>query len=378
MKILIDALSARLGGGQTYLYNLLRFLPRENTPEIYLLAPDSLNVPHEGASVKRISFARPVAANPILRVTWERVWLPRLLHDLKIDVLFCPGGVVSVWPSGSCRAVTMFRNMIPFDLTQRRKYPLGYMRVRNWLLQREMLRSMLRADLVIFVSRFAKQVVERHARQPLRRSVVIPHGISPEFRIADDAFLPRLPWLPSEGYLLYVSTLDHYKGQVEVIQAYAMLRTLRKTSEKLVLVGSEYPDYARKVRAEVERLDLKDAVVFAGLIPHEDLPAVYYHALASIFASQSENCPNILLEAMAVGRPVFASNRPPMPEFGGDSVVYFDPKQPEDLANKLISVIDDADRMRQLSRQARERSALYDWETSARRTWKAIEGLALS
>jgi glycosyltransferase involved in cell wall biosynthesis len=378
MRILINALSARLGGGQTYLYNLLRFLPRENTPEIYLLTPDSLSVPNGQASVRRISFPHAIVTNPVLRAIWERLRLPRLLRDLKIDVLFCPGGVVNARLPGDCRAVTMFRNMIPFDLTQRRKYPLGYMRVRNWLLQRAMLRSMLQADLVIFVSRFAKQVVEQHARQPLRQSVVIPHGISPQFRVADDAHLPRLPWLPREGYLLYVSTLDYYKAQVEVIQAYAMLRKLRKTPEKLVLIGAENPDYGRKVRAEVERLDVKDAVVFPGLIPYQDLPAVYHHASVSIFASECENCPNILLEAMAAGRPVFASSRPPMPEFGGDSVVYFDPAQPEDLAEKLVGVIDDADRMRQLSKQARKRSGLYDWPITARRTWKAIENLSIN
>ena len=39
-----------------------------------------------------------------------------------------------------------------------------------------------------------------------------------------------------------------------------------------------------------------------GAIPHDTLPAVYHHALISIFASESENCPNILLESLAASR----------------------------------------------------------------------------
>ena len=52
------------------------------------------------------------------------------------------------------KTVTMFRNMMPFDRQQRQKYPFGWMRMRNWILERTMLRSMLSADLVIFIDIF--------------------------------------------------------------------------------------------------------------------------------------------------------------------------------------------------------------------------------
>jgi glycosyltransferase involved in cell wall biosynthesis len=65
-----------------------------------------------------------------------------------------------------------------------------------------------------------------------------------------------------------------------------------------------------------------------------------------------------------------------MPEFGGDGAIYFDPSSPDELAVKLVSVIDDPDRLREMSYRARERSLLYDWEQTARTTWDLIQKCA--
>lgn len=374
LRILINAFSARQGGGQTYLVNLLRHRPAGSDIEIFLLAPPSLKLPDGIQGITRLQTDFPVE-NPFLRALWERFWLPGLLRRLKVDVFFCPGGTVGAKAPAGCKTVTMSRNMLPFDLKQRRKYPLGYDRFRNWALSKTLLRSMLKADLVIFISNYAEAVIKNLARGALKRTVVIYHGINPHFRIEPGKKLPRPSWVPQDGYLLYVSTLDVYKAQIEVIQAYAALKTKRQTREKLLLVGFENAWYGKRVRTEVARLGLERDVIVVGSIPYDELPAVYQHATINIYASETENCPNILLEALAAGQPVVSSNRQPMPEFGGDAAVYFDPSVPLELADAILEVIDDPDRQAQLSLRAYERSRLYDWEKSARLTWDAIEQL---
>lgn len=370
-RIFINALSARQGGGQTYLINLLNYLPTNlGRLEISIAAPRALALPKQHQNVKRIPIFR-LAENPFFRIFWEKLLLPSLLRRMKIDILFCPGGVVSTRPPSSCKTVTMFRNMIPFDLVQRGKYRYGYMRVRNWLLQKILLKSMMNADLVIFISEYAKGVIEKYARLSLKQSVIIPHGINPIFRQSGGLSI-RLPWAIDGEYFLYVSILDVYKAQVEVIQAYAMLKRQRPTNEKLVLAGPENPDYGRKVRSEIKRLKLEDDVLLVGPIPYSELPAVYQKAKLNIFASECENCPNILLEALSAGRPLFSSNVPPMPEFGGNAPIYFDPQRPEELAGKIAKVIDNQKEIEDLSFRARKRSDQYQWSETAMRTWEAI------
>lgn len=376
MRVLINAFSAKQGGGQTYLRYLLQFLPPTGAVEVFLLAPESLRIPVEHPNIKRPEVRWPVG-NPYLRAVWEKAALSKLARDLKADILFCPGGVVGVRPPAGCKVVTMFRNMIPFDLAQRRKYPIGKDRLRNWILYRVMLKSMLEADLVIFISEYAKKVIEAAAGRPLNNGRVIYHGINPQFRTAPDSQLPRPAWLPDEGYLLYVSNIDVFKAQIEVVNAYAMLKARRPVREKLILVGPENNSaYGDRLRAEIRRLNIGNDVVVKGVIPHEEMPAVYQHAAINIFASESENCPNILLESLAAGRPVVSSSYAPMPEFGADAVIYFDPAAPSDLAEKLTAIIDDPALAGQLSMKARERSMLYDWAATARLTWTAIENVA--
>jgi glycosyltransferase involved in cell wall biosynthesis len=317
--------------------------------------------------------------NPVIRWLWEKFRLPGILKKLEADILFCPGGLINTVPPDKCETITMFRNMVPFDLEQRRRYPIGYMRMRNWILEKSMLRSMLHANLVIFVSEFAKGVIDRRANGKLSKSVVIPHGIGADFRMRPDGAEPERPeWLPEEEYFLYVSSFDFYKAQIEVVQGYALLRELGHTRQKLVLVGAENTAYGRLLRKEIGRLGLKGSVVLVGYVPRSELPGAYQHALVNIFASECENCPNILLEAMAAGKPVVVSDRQPMPEFGGDAVVYFNPSSPRDFAESVAQLIDDPVARAQLSYRARERARLYQWGPSVRETWRSLENLASS
>jgi glycosyltransferase involved in cell wall biosynthesis len=371
MRILLNALSARQGGGQTYVGNLLTFLPERHSSEIFVLAPDSLLLPTGRNNIRRIPVSWPVE-NPFVRAVWERLYLPRLARQVNADVLFYPGGTIASMSHG-CKSVTTFQNMIPFDLDVRRQYPLGYTRFRNWILHRVMRNSMVRADLVIFISEYARDLISEQIPNLSGKSVVIPHGVDSRFRAIQNS---RPAWVPSGDYILYVSALDYYKAQIEVVRAYALLRQKRPTTEKLILAGPERPGYGRIVREEIERLNLEDDVLLAGAIPQAELPFLYQHARINVFASECENCPYILLEALSAGCPSLVSNRPPMPEFAGDAVVYFDPSAPEDLADQLASLLDDEARLRDLAGRAKIRSLRYDSTTAMSSTWSAIHALA--
>ena len=374
MKIFINALSARQGGGQTYLRHLLEKFP-ENKNKIFIIAPHTLELPTNRSNIEQIKIPNLIITNPFIRMAWESIILPKLLKFLKINILFCPGGSVSGRVPLNCKIVTTFQNMMPFDHIQRRKYPFGYMRLRNWLLERKLLSSMLESELVIFISDYAKSVILERSHGKIKKSVVIPHGVNPDFRKNENKILPPPAWLPTEGYLLYVSILDVYKAQLGVIQAYSELKSRKNNLPKLVLVGPEYAPYGKKVREMLVALHLTNDVILKSAVSNHDLPAVYQNATINIFASETENCPFILLEALASGTPLLVSNYPPMPEFAGDAVIYFNPSNPSDLARKLEDLLDDAPLMTVLSKRALVKSLDYNWEEAAQKTWQAIENL---
>ena len=370
--MLIDALSARQGGGQTYLLNLLTRLPEGEPSRIFLLAPEEVGRHVASERVQLLTPRWPVK-NPVMRSIWERYLLPRYAKRLGASLLFFPGGVVASSAPAGTQRVTMFRNVIPFDLEQRRRYSLGYQRLRNWVLERVMLESMLAADLVIFLSDYGRSLIEKRAGHPIPSAQVIPHGVSPLFRAGVDA--PRPDWLPPHPYLLYVSSFEPYKAQVEVVQAFARVLQEWKEPLSLVLVGPTNTAYAGLVREKISELGLQDSVMISGNRPYSELPAIHHHSLIGIFASEAENCPNVLLEAMAGGKPILCSSRPPMPEFGADAVWYFDPANVEELSTRLLRLLREPQTREQLGARAAERSRRFDWDQTARATWSALDRL---
>ena len=371
MRVLVNGFSARLGGGQTYLLNLLRRVPQHAGWKIFLLCPDGLDLTGLPENVERVKSGLKLD-NPFRRAIWERFNLGKLAGRLEADLLFSPGGLL---PPGSLptglKTVVTFQNMLPFDMAQRKRYPLGYRRLRDWLLERGLSSAMRKADLVIFISRFAQEFIQAKLGYLAGRSVVIPHGIDPRFfpRVDNPVRLPA--GVPAE-YFLYVSFIDRYKSQIEVVRAFAQVRQLSKTQATLLLVGAENPPYGEALRREIDSLKLGEAVKVMGNLPHHDLPALYQHARINLFASCTENCPNILLEMMASGRPALVSDHGPMPEFGGQTVSYFDPENVEQLVERWMGLLSDPERGSRLAADALARVSIMEWEKAASTTWGAM------
>jgi len=334
-----------------------------------------LKLSSKSFNIRRLNAPEVIIENPFFRALWELFYLPKLLKKNGSDILFCPGGSVSGNIPKNCKVVVTFQNMLPFDLVQRKKYPFGYMRFRNWYLKKKLLKGMGESDLVIFISKYAESVIKLERGLKLKHTVVIPHGIDPIFKRDLQLELPRPSWLPDSEYLLYVSILDVYKAQLEVIESYNLLKKEGKIDKKLVLVGPEYKPYGDKVRQLVVNLELEKDVLIFDSVSHNELPAIYQHASINIFASETENCPFILLEALASGRPLLSSNCQPMPEFGGDAALYFSPQSPSELSKLITKVLNSTVLTKKLSNKSIERSLLYNWEESARRTWHSINQL---
>ncbi len=361
-RVLINALSLLRGGGQVHLINLLK----EPIPELvhlYIIRPANLEIQLPGESIS----APPYTRNPLLRAMWEFFVLPKILAEKKIDILFCPGGLAITPRLQKIKIATMFQNMSPFDSRRLKKYPFGLAKLRNWILRFALLQSMKRSDKVIFISNFARSVILKLAPQINGRDTVIPHGIPDEFREPQGQVAGFPP-----SYFVYVSSVDFYKNQLEVVRAYSLLKTRTPHLAPLFFVGHEDPVYGQAVRSEIFRLGLHKDIILLGQRPYRELPAIFARAKLILFASTVENCPNILLESLASGRPVLCSDIQPMPEFGKKAVEYFNPDDPHDLADKWHLILSQTSLQEDLIVRALSEAQNYHWNTAAQRTWSHL------
>lgn len=366
MKIVVNAFSAKIGGGKTYLHNLLQNLPQEDL-QVYIFGYDDLES-LQTESVRRVRTSFPVY-NPLLRLLWEYFILPRWLSKLGADILFCPGGLVNTKAPKNCRVVTMFRNMLPFDDQALAIATSPRLRLKNYLLKKRMLSSMASADLVIFISEYARCVIEKKIK--VKNAVTIAHGIGDPFFVADK-FLTRPPLPFEQKYILYVSRFEFYKRHLELVQAYARLSQDLRDEYKLLIVGGGDGLVAKKVDDFIVDNKLSSDVYVLGEYKYSELPALYKNASLFTFVSACENCPNILLEAMGAGLPIISSSYDPMPEFGGDAVMYASPEDPDQLALSIASALSDPQMLATHSDKVAIRAKSFKWSKTAELTWASL------
>lgn len=372
MRILVNALAARLGGGQTYIKTICSIEKIPGVDLVYLLISEKLKLPdHE--QVVKILVEEGKIKSPFARVFWEKTSISKIIRDNEIDIYFCPGGSLNYVPGKiegrRIKSAVAFQNMLPLDDKQVRKYGFSKMRIRNILLKKVFKKSMQAADLVIFTSEFAREKALDLCHQRIKKHVLIPNGIMPG-KIHDDKKRPDL--CPDRPYLLYVSTIDVYKAQIEVIKAYAELRKDTEFIHKLVLVGASYLPYRRQIDELIKDLGVEQDVILPGLVVQDELASLYAHADINIFASKTENCPFTLLEGMATGRPVASSYYGPMPEMAGDSVLYFNPADPEDIANTIKRYLENPELKAEFGQKGKEKVSEFNMNKMILDTWKAL------
>ena len=364
MNIFIDALSARNGGGITYIQNLLDHIPKDKRLKIYISFQGELISYAKDSRVKRYVPYWPIF-NPFLRGIWQFIILPFILKKLKIDTLFVPGGVVFTNPPKNCKLITMFRNMLPFDQEQISKYPNDIFKIKIYLLKYFIMKSLKMSDKIIFISKFTRNFLIKKNNNFKNKSTVIYHGINEKFfkkKKATNSFLKKYK------FILYVSRLEYYKNQLSLICAFNKLIDYHPNF-KLFLIGPANKSYLKKIKSTLKIKKLENKVFLLGEIDHNKLPDYYQSAITNIFCSETENCPNILLEAFASGKPVICSNINPMPEFGGNAPLYINPKNSNEIFKKIKNVLNDKNLMKKMAKKSLKQAYKFSVSKSALKTW---------
>ena len=374
----IDASNIRQGGGVTHLSQLLAAAEPQaagiGRVTVWACQATVASLPRH-AWLSTRSPAWTEAGLP-RRLLGQQFLLTSALADAGCDVLFSPGGTLPA--RAGLPTVTMSQNLLPFEPREALRFGRwSPMRLKMRLLRASQGRSFARADGLIFLTRYAQSVVSRQVRGGVRASALIPHGIEPRFQQAprrQRAFEEFTAQAPLQ--VLYVSILMPYKHQREVALAASALR-----SQGLPLVvrfiGASWGDGGVRLRQLLDALDpAGEFLHWSGPEPFEALHRHYQAADACVFASSCENLPNILIEAMAAGVPIACSDRGPMPEVLGEAGVYFDPEQPQQIADALGQLARDAALRARLAQAAWLGAQAYSWGRCARDTFAFVAQVA--
>lgn len=372
----VDASNLRAGGGLTHIAEILSAARPESHGIQRVVVWGGADTLAKLPAREWLQLENPSSlnGNKVRRIMWQRTALKKAAFQAHCDVLFVPGGSFA---TQFRPIVTMSRNMLPFELNEMRRYAFSTTGLRLLALRIAQTRSFRRADAVIFLNQYAKETVCKTTGSLPGTTAIIPHGRNVRFEIPPKHQKPITSYSATSPLrLVYVSIIDQYKHQWQVVEAVSLLR--RNGWEiQLDLVGPFYAPALTRLNAAVAIHDPQGRWVrYHGSVAHEALHEIYASADIGVFASSCENMPNILLESMSAGLPIACSNRGPMPEMLGDVGTYFDPENSRSIEAALRTLIESTDLRTRYAKGAFERSRKFTWSRCASDTFSLLSAIA--
>jgi glycosyltransferase involved in cell wall biosynthesis len=382
MHLFVNSLAASAGGGLTYIRNIIPFLSGAPDLRATVVLPDGLRKELcDLSDIELIGMEIP----PARRFWYEQSILPGVIRHRRADVLLSAGNFAL--RNSPVPQILLSRNSIYTsgdfyrDLRSRHEY-------RAWLDTRLRAalakRSIQWADVTVAPSEAFAAELRQWTGVNVR---AIHHGFDREAFTRDSNALPpdveeRIHRAEGSIKLLFVSHYNYYRNFETLLRALPLLRErLSGRTVKLLLTcklqaGKNPGSYRPEAAAElVEKLGISDMVVQLGAVPYNQLHQLYRCANIYVTPAYTETFAHPLVEAMACGVPVVASDLAVHREICGDAAEYFPPFSPEALAESAAKVAQSCETSRRMAAAGLERSRQFSWKTHVEEILKLADTL---
>jgi glycosyltransferase involved in cell wall biosynthesis len=340
-KVLINAISIRTGGSETFLRNIIP-LVTDLLPDFsfFLIIRSKKDGYYQnlGKNVRIIEINENIVGSPIKRLYFEHVTIPsyHLKYHTKIhwqmDEILSPFLLffkIKMIATFHTTPMVFLKN-----LTNDGFISVLYMKMMRFITSHI-------ADIVVCVSFHAKAELTGIYPSVINRATVIYHGVN------DTLFKPGQPDTTifakfgiRKKYLLSISNRFVWKNYYRLVQAFLLFHRYQELSDyDLILIGeSKNHDEELRINNYIKNNDIDNFVKILSFVDHSELHNFYKGAQTYVFPSLEETFGLTLLEAMACEIPVACSNWGVLPEIAGTAAVYFNPLDPKDICKTLREV----------------------------------------
>jgi len=363
MRVGINALPlsrVRAGAARVILKVIEELCAIESENYYYLYSDRDFELPCEGDRWRK----RVWSPLPLLPGTlWlQTVGRRMIIHD-RLDLFWGTNNLLPLGlPSALAKVVSIHDLILPLYS----KYADPLSRSMHWLFAE---RSAREADKIFADSRATAQDLKRIYGIPDPKIEVIYPGVGPSFGPQDPGMAAEYvanKYGASKDYVLTVGTLGPHKNLAALIEALKVLRDRGALSFQLLVVGAKGRKKAQLLEGLRSAGLAGNDILFLGFVPDEDLPMLYSGSSLFVFPSLYEGFGLPLVEAMACGVPVVASNTSSIPEVVGDAGLLVPPTQPEAFAEAILQVRSDEGLRRAMIEKGLKQATGFRWDTSAR------------
>jgi glycosyltransferase involved in cell wall biosynthesis len=362
-RVLIDGtiygIQAYGGINRTFIELLPRLADRLKNVVFWLHLPSRVDGPvPSGPGIKTIRDLRFTPNPPLvvqqfsrgLSVPLLRMMRPRLFHSTYYTLPY----------SQKWKTVVTVHDFINENHNSLMQYEFpGFIELKR--------RSIENADAIVAVSEATKQDILEHTNVEEARIEVVHHGASEAFYSSRPSLEEMEKFRISLGidrpYWLYVGQRAGYKNFGTLLQAWTLLSKTTDEETYLVAIGPFEALEAWQMDLLIKN-NLHNRLKILSNVDDRTVHLAFCGTTALVFPSLAEGFGLPLLEAMACGTPVVASDIPVFHEVAGDAAYYFDPHSVDMLVEAMLK-IQDPDIIRELVSKGHKHAQMFSWEKAA-------------
>ena len=370
MHLFLNCLAASAASGLTYVRNIVPHLSRRPDLRATLaLSPQLRNELGNPSNISLVELEIPAGAAG--RFCWEQSQLPRMIRKSGADVLISTGNFAirkSPVPQILLSGNSLYTSSDFYsDLRARGAYRIWLdTRVRGFLARR----SVRWADCTVAPSKAFADTLRGWTGGNV---VSIYHGFDPEIFFRDNTSLPsaiqdKIDPGKNALRLIFVSHYNYFRNFETLLRALPHIRDgLRGRDVQLLLTcklssaensGSYRPE---AVTALIKHLGISDQVVELGAVPYHLLQHVIRDCDIYVTPAYTETFAHPLVEAMACGLPIVASDLPVHREICGDAALYFPRFSSQLLAERIVQIERSSELRTKLTECGLKRSREFSW-----------------
>jgi glycosyltransferase involved in cell wall biosynthesis len=301
--------------------------------------------------------------HPPTNLGWTLVGLPSAAATAQVDLIHAPAYTAP------------FLTRLPIALTihdvSYERHPEWYPYRRDWLRRAFYRRSAKAAAQVLTDSKFSADEIVAAYGIPTDRITVAPLGVS-RFHPGDPDLPVDLPAGVTTPFLLHVGDLHERRNLPMLVDALVEARRHFGTASavSLVLAGVDR-GVGDGLCTMAAAAGMPDAVVRLGMVGDDRLQGLYRAAIALVYPSLYEGFGLPVLEAMASGTPVIASQAASIPEVLGHAGILLSPTDASAWAQAIVTVMNDESLRTSMRVAGMARAATFTWARTARVTYDA-------
>lgn len=358
MKILINAATAKMGGAATYIKNLVRELPKLDKENEYIFC-----LPEEHKSSLGLFF-------------WQQVSLRKIIKKEKIDLLFSTANFATLFCP--CKQILLMRMPLYFAPIYLEKIvPRKSLKSKISLLLRRwfVCLSCKRADIVMTPTQAMMNDLRKFVKIPEEKTFVNHYGTYLE------KFYPQPKKKHKISQLLYLTLYGEHKNFRTLFKALLLLKKQGINNFRLI----SPIDFDKPLNRETvtfrrdwhlaSRPEIKNHLNFSRDIPYEEIDKLYRQADIFLWPSIAESFGHPLIEAMASGLPIIASDIPVNREICQEAALYFAPLNSKDLSDKIKMLMGSPVLQKKLKEAGIERVKEFKWQDHVKRLIKIFNQL---